>query len=232
MTTRIAVIPARGGSKRLPHKNKLLFDDKPMLAHTVIAACASGIFTEVLFSSDDDEMLCVAENCGALPIKRPAEFATDTADFYPTVIHALDTLNYPVTSICLLMPNCPLRNADDIKQSDIAFQNSDSDFMISVFRYHMFYPFWAMKHTKEGLIPFFKQYFVGGSNDFETVYCPSGAIWWASTLAYKKKKDFYGSNLQPFVLPWYRAIDIDDADDLKMAKIVSIANKFQPDLFE
>lgn len=228
----IAVIPARAGSKRIPGKNLMDFDGHPLLAHTVRAAADSGIFDTIAFSSDSDEMLKAAEDYGAVPVKRPEEFATDTAGFYETMMHAIDFFRpKEFTNLCLLMPNCPLRNSADIEKSYGAFKNCGSAFMISVFKYHMFYPFWALHETNKGIKPFFPEYFEKGSQNFGEVYCPTGAIWWTKIQEYKEHKDFYGPNLRHFELPWYRAVDIDTYDDLQTANIVLSAMKSNPIIF-
>ncbi len=85
----------------------------------------------------------------------------------------------------------------------------------------MFYPFWALEMTKNGLKPFFKKkYIQTRSQDLPLVYCPTGAIRWVDVDAFKRDKDFYGENLQPYVLSWMKAIDIDDYDDLENAKLI------------
>jgi len=222
MRKSLAVIPARGGSKRLPRKNILPFQGKPLLAHTVEAALNSEIFAKVVFSSDDPEMLDVAAEYGAEPLTRPPELAGDKATLPPVVCHVLESFpSLETSSICLLMPNCPLRNAEDIRKSKQSFDNCGSDFQISVFKYHMFNPFWALAKTQEGLKPCFPEHFLLPKGGFDEVFCPSGAIWWAGTEAFLKTKDFYGPNLQPFVLPWFRAVDIDTKEDFEIAEIVA-----------
>lgn len=215
----IAVIPARGGSKRLPRKNLLPFLGRPLLSYTVEAALDSKVFAHVIFSSDDLEMLEVAAAYGAEPMERPAELANDKATLFPVVRHVLDSRpSLAVDTICLLMPNCPLRNAGDVVASKQAFEDCGSAFQISVFKYHMFNPFWALAKGPEGLTPCSPERFFLPKGGFDEVYCPSGAIWWAGREALLQAGDFYGPNLQPFVLPWYRAVDIDTREDFEMAE--------------
>lgn len=227
----VAVIPARKGSKRLQKKNLLPFRGAPMLSHTVVAAVDSGVFDEVLFTSDDDDMLEVASRFGATPLWRPAHLATDDAELYPTVAHALRSVGRAEEEfVCLLMPNCPLRTADDVRRSFEAFTSQGRTFQISVFRYHMFNPFWALEgSSRGGLRPAFPEKF---SHPSSSVLCPSGAIWWAKVGALMFHKDFYGPDLQPFELPWYRAVDIDTVEDYRMALIVAAAMESAPELFE
>ena len=231
MSGNVALIPARGGSKRLPRKNLLPFMGKPLLAHTVEAAVASGVFDAVLMTSDSQEILDTAARYGATPILRPPEYATDSIGFYETILHALSTVGREKSEgICLLMPNCPLRTARDIIDSESSFRSSGGSFQLSVFRYHMFNPFWALRHTAEGLRPVFPDWFSKGGKSAGEVWCPSGAIWWAKREAYYEVKDFYGPGAAPFELPWWRAVDIDTAHDFHMAEMVAAALKANPPL--
>lgn len=223
MTDAVALIPARGGSKRLPRKNLLPFRGEPLLVHTVRAAVEAGLFRRVLFTSDDREMLGVAEACGATPILRPAEFATDEVGFLPAVRHALEASGEgDAAALCLLMPNCPLRTAEDVRASAEAFGACGSSFQITVFEYHLFNPVWALGLSGEGLKPLCPDLFASGARGAAPL-CPSGAIWWARTRDYLEVGDFYGPNLRPFVLPWFRAVDIDTAEDYRIARIVAAA---------
>jgi N-acylneuraminate cytidylyltransferase len=224
MPENVAFIPARGGSRRLPKKNLIEFKGKPMLAHTVEAALKSGVFSQVVFSSDHDQMLACAEKYGATAFKRPAEFATDTSTFLPAVTQAAAHFNWPDKNrLCLLMPNCPLRTYEDIQKSAEYFNRLETDFMISVFSYHMFNPRWALSLDKGELKPYFPREFA--KNDGPKLLCPTGAIWWARLGAYLSHGDFYGPGLQPFVMPWHRAVDIDTTEDLEMARMVAAGKK-------
>lgn len=231
MSGAVAIIPARGGSKRLPRKNLLPFLGKPLLAHTVEAAVASGVFDEVLMTSDSQEILDTAARYGATPVLRPPEYATDTIGFFETVLHALSAGGREgAEAICLLMPNCPLRDKTDIIESKRSFASCGSDFQISVFRYHMFNPFWALRMGANGLEAVFPEHFPRGGKLAESAYCPTGAVWWARRAAYLEAKDFYGPGAVPFELPWWRAVDIDTARDFHMAELVATALRADPRL--
>ena len=236
MSKNIAIIPARGGSKRILEKNIIDFFGKPMIVNTLDAARDSGTFSKILVSTEDTNVRNVAEQHGYEVIERPPELATDTASLIPVVLHVLDRLeaNGEVyENGCLLMANCPVRDQTEIKGSWEAFDQETSDFMMSVFRYGMFYPFWALHQTEVGLKPFFgENYFKARSQELPEVFCPSGAIRWFNAKAFKEVKHFYGPSLMPYIMPWYKAIDIDDFDDLMMAKMVVELMKTRPEYFK
>jgi N-acylneuraminate cytidylyltransferase len=117
---RIAVIPARGGSKRIPRKNMKSFYGRPMLAWPLEAARASGLFDHILVSTDDEEIASVAEGLGAeVPFRRPADLADDHSGTIPVIAHALrwaqEEAGWPVEALCCLYPTAPLVAAADLE---------------------------------------------------------------------------------------------------------------------
>ena len=135
----IAVIPARGGSKRIPRKNIKLFDGKPIIAHTVEAALQSRLFSQVVVSTDSEEIALLAEQYGAeVPFLRDARLADDVTPVSAAtvdVVQRLDATEDRFAYVCQLMPNCPLRSAEDIAKSYTQLLSTDSDSQISVVRY-------------------------------------------------------------------------------------------------
>lgn len=231
----VAIVPARGRSKRIPKKNIIDFMGKSMILYTLDFARKSGIFNKIVVSTDDMEIRNVVESNGYEVMERPRELATDTASLIPVVLNVLEQLESQgeiFENGCLLMPNCPIRNHEDITESWEAFNNSSSNFLMTVFKYGMFYPFWALHQTEDGLKPFFgEKYFTARSQELPKVFCPSGAIRWFNVKAYKEVEDFYGPDLIPYVIPWYKAIDIDDYGDLMMANMVAETMKRNPEFF-
>jgi len=220
----LAIVPARGGSKRIPNKNIIDFFGKPMIIWTLEAAKNSQLFSRIVVSTESENIKSIVEEYGFDVVLRPKELATDDATLTPVVLNVLTQLakeNIFYKNVCMLMANCPIRDCNDIINSFREFEKKSSKLLMSVFEYGMFYPFWALKNTNKGLTPFFgKKYFLTKSQDLPQVYCPSGAIRWVDVLTFKRDKDFYGDNLQPYTLPWFKAIDIDDQNDLDLAKQV------------
>ena len=224
VSKRIAIILARGGSKRLPRKNILDFGGKPLLAWSIAAALESGEFDKVLVSTDDVEIAEVGRRYGAeVPFWR--ETATD--DISPTseathaaLLQAEAHWQTRFDVVAQLMPNCPLRTAQDIRNSFAAFDQNTALSQISCFRFGWMNPWWAVK-LHEGGKPehLFQEALKTRSQDLPSLYCPTGALWIAKRDAFLATRNFYmeGHRFEP--LHWVSAVDIDDEDDLLMARM-------------
>ena len=222
----ICIIPARGGSKRLPKKNIVDFFGKPLLAYTIEAALGSKLFgNDIYVSSDAEEILAVARAYpGIQCVKRPQAISGDEATLEDACLHLLDSLpERQFELLALLMPNCPLRTSEDVVASHRQFCGADAQCMISVIDYHWLYPFWALQETNNRLTHFFgKQYLIDSKNLPQDVYCPSGAVWWVRVDNFRKEKKFYGAELMKYEIPFERGVDIDTHRNLALAK------KFHP----
>lgn len=134
-----AIVAARGASKGIPHKNLVDLCGKPLMAWTIEQALAARGLSGVWVTSEDDEILEVAESYGATPIRRPAELATDTASSEAAWVHALDQIEgagHTVDVVCALQVTSPLREPSDIEEAleDFAAQRCDSLFSASPLR--------------------------------------------------------------------------------------------------
>jgi len=150
----IAVIPARGGSKRLHRKNIIDFHGKPIIAYTIAAALQASLFDRVLVSTEDDEIAEIAEANGAEVLKRPLELATDSASVVDVCLHSLEFLSrqgefYDI--LCCLYSTAPLRNAVDIRNTVGLVQSRECDFAMAVTDYH-YPPHQAMTINECGLL--------------------------------------------------------------------------------
>lgn len=219
----IAVIPARGGSKRIPHKNIVDFLGKPIIAWTIEAAQKSNIFDRIIVSTDDKEIADVAESCGVkVPFLR-TECTDDFSTASDATIFALkQTKEYygeEYEYVAQLMANCPLRTSADIIAAFDNFINRNLDFQISCFKFGWMNPWWAVE-LDEKFIP--KKLFPESGNkrsqDLPNLYCPTGAVWLARYNKLIESKTFYGAGYLMFPLDWKAAVDIDNYDDLEMAK--------------
>jgi CMP-N-acetylneuraminic acid synthetase len=220
----VAVIPARGGSKRLPGKNLLSFFGHPMMAYGVSAAVNSGLFEKVIVSSDDAEIGRVAEWYGAEFIERPPELATDKAKSIDAVTHVLRTLGAAGTcpgSLCQVLPNCPLVTSADLIEHERLFRESDRRFQISVVTYRCVYPEWAMVEDEEGHGRWrFGPEFLVRSQELARTFCPTGAVWWARCADLLAQNTFYGSPYYLAEIDANRGVDIDDEQDLRLAELL------------
>lgn len=223
---RIAIIPARGGSKRIPRKNIVDFEGKPMIAWTIEAALQSGCFDEVLVSTDDEEIAEASRAAGAaVPFLRQ-ENADDHAPASQATISALKQAEAHWDThfdlIAQLMPNCPLRAASHIQEAIRHFMAENLSFQISCFRFGWMNPWWSVQLSSNGIPErMFPDAAKQRSQDLPSLYCPTGAIWLANRNALLAADTFYGPEHRFFPLDWQAAVDIDDMEDLRMAKAVA-----------
>lgn len=219
----IAVILARGGSKRLPRKNILNFHGKPMLAWTVEAALQSGRFDRVLVSTDDSEIAEIGRLFGAeVPFLRDSA-ADDMASSSEATLAALRQAEQhwgeQFDVVSQLMANCPLRDAEDITAAAQNFVDRGAESQISCFRFGWMNPWWAAKLDDQGMPDYlFPETRLARSQDLPPLYCPSGAIWTARAPVLKSAKTFYVQSHIFHALNWMSAMDIDDTEDMEMAK--------------
>jgi CMP-N-acetylneuraminic acid synthetase len=219
----LAVIPARGGSKRIPGKNIRHLAGRPILAHTIAAALESHLFERVVVSTDSEEIAELAVKYQAeVPFLREASLADD---FTPVSAVTVDTLvrldpaGDKFASVAQLMPNCPLRIASDVEDSHKQFVDSGAESQISVVRYGWQNPWWAMRRDQDfELTPLFKDQMGARSQDLPELFCPTGAIWWARAEILRQSNTFHCEGRKGWEIPWQRGIDIDTLEDWAMAE--------------
>jgi pseudaminic acid cytidylyltransferase len=221
----IAIIPARGGSKRIPNKNIRPLCGKPIIAHTIAAACESELFDRVVVSTDSPEIAEIARRYGAeVPFMRDQSLADDFSPVSLVTADALcrlDATGDTFHSVAQLMPNCPLRNADDVNDSYRQFASSGAESQISVVRYGWQNPWWAMRRNERlELEPLFREQIAMRSQDQPELFCPTGAIWWAKAEILRQTRTFYSQNRTGWEIPWQRGIDIDTFEDWAMAELL------------
>jgi len=235
MKRSIAVIPARGGSKRIPRKNILDFHGKPLIAWSIEAAKESGLFESILVSTDDPEIQTIARRFGAeVPFLRRA-FSDDQS---PTSLATIDSLKQyeeargvRFDTVVQLMASCPLRGSADIVQSCASFATRDRKFQISSFRYGWMNPWWAHQVNDSGTPTSifdsspFSDATKKRSQDLPKLYCPTGAIWIATVADLMESGTFYGPGHAFEEIPWSSAVDIDDREDWEMAETIYATRK-------
>jgi len=220
----IAIILARGGSRRLPNKNILEFFGKPMIAWTIQAAKESEKFDRIVISTDDKSIAGIGRKYGAeVPFLRN-EKSDDIAPASEATLVALrqaeNYYNEEYKFVTQLMANCPLRNSADISSAIKRFHQSKTESQISCFRFGWMNPWWAVRLDDQGKPQYlFPTSMSERSQDLPDLYGASGAIWIAKVDTLKKNGTFYSPNHQFYPLSWKSALDIDNADDLKMAKV-------------
>jgi CMP-N-acetylneuraminic acid synthetase len=221
----VAVIPARGRSKRIPGKNIMDFMGKPLIVWTIEAALKADIFQRIVVSTDDEKIAAVARESGIdVPFLR--EEASD--DITPVSLATISALkqaekfwNEEYDIVVQLMANCPLRGSSHIVEAYNNFIDNNFDFQLSAFKFGWMNPWWATKLDSSQKPEFiFPEALKKRSQDLDELYCPTGAIWIARVDKLLKETTFYGHEYRFFPLDWKAAVDIDNDEDLAMAKAV------------
>lgn len=219
----VAIIPARGGSKRIPNKNIRPLAGKPIIAYSIEAAHESGLFERVVVSTDSEQIADIAQKFGGdvpfLRDKKLADDMTPVSEATADALHQLDPEGDMFAFVAQLMPNCPLRNAADLRDSFRQFEETKTESQISMVRYGWQNPWWAMQSNERNeLQPLFREQMAARSQDLPELFCPSGAIWWAKAAILRLKKTFHLDNKTGWEIPWQRGIDIDTLDDWALAE--------------
>jgi CMP-N-acetylneuraminic acid synthetase len=219
----LAIIPARGGSKRIPKKNIIPLGGKPMIHWSIEAAKKCPYIDRVLVSTDCPEIKKISEQAGAeVPFLR-VEAADDFTPVSETTLSALqqsEQLWGEFDIVVQLMANCPFRDARVISEGIEQFLSDDRKSQVSYFKYGWMNPWWAHKISEGQPKPLFPEALKNRSQDLEELYCPTGSIWITESKFLKQFKTFYSPGFRSHVIDWISALDIDDEDDLLMAQAV------------
>lgn len=221
MNGTLCLIPARGGSKRLPRKNVLPLAGKPLLSYTIAAARESGCFDEIVVSSDDDEILALASQASVTADRRPSELAGDKVRFVEVLEEFLLRESNPrYDHIAVLLPTCPFRTADDLRAS-FALYRASGGFVIGVAEYE-FPPQFALHLGADGhSLAMQRPEVYHTSTQSQSVpksYHPNGAIYLGSTARFLAEKTFFAPPLHAYVMPPERSLDIDYPHQFAMAE--------------
>ncbi|MRT14989.1 acylneuraminate cytidylyltransferase [Enterobacteriaceae bacterium RIT711] len=214
--SKIAIIPARSGSKGLPNKNILMLLDRPLIAYTIEAAIESGIFSRVILTTDSLEYKYIAEQYGAEVIMRSEELASDTATTFMViddVLNKVDNYDYFV----LLQPTSPFRNSEHIKQAANLFeQKNPAKFLVSVAESCKSSD--LVKPIDDSLsLEHFDLDFSQYRRQNHKEYSPNGAIFMGYADAYRMRKHFFGADSIAYIMDKESSIDIDDRLDFEFA---------------
>ncbi len=221
----LAVIPARGGSKRLPGKNILDLCGKPIIAWSIEAGLNSSYIDKVVVSSDDDDILDTAKRFKAEIIKRPKQLASDTASSFDVVKHAIDNLE-SYDYVVLLQPTSPLRNNQHIDKAIEFLEEKNADSIISVCEVNHS-PLWSNTLQDDcSMNNFIKEEVINKrSQDLEKYYRLNGAIYICEISKFLKEREFFlGENVYAFIMNREHSIDIDEKIDLEFARILASNN--------
>ena len=214
---KLAVIPARGGSKRIPRKNIREFCGKPIIAYSIEAALASDFFDQVIVSTDDDEIASVARDFGAeIPFMRPAEIADDYTGTNAVVKHAIQWYqenSHSISLACCIYATAPFIRVEYLKEGHNKLTNSGKSFAFSVTSF----PFPIQRavyiNQKGEVEAFWPEHINTRSQDLEKAYHDAGQFYWGHAQAFLNDETLYSPASIPIILPRHLVQDIDDMED-------------------
>jgi CMP-N,N'-diacetyllegionaminic acid synthase len=219
--TYLAIIPSRGGSKRLPRKNLLDLNGKPLVSWSIEAGLNSKYIDKVAVTSDDADILNIAKSYGVLSINRPTELSSDTATTFDTVEHAIENINY-YDYIVLLQPTSPLRTEWHIDKAIEFLIYNDADAIVSVCETDHS-PLWSNTLDDTlSMVGFLNKSFKNKrSQDLDIYYRINGAIYICDTKKLLKEKGFFIENeIYAYKMDREASIDIDNAIDFLLADLI------------
>ena len=221
---RLCVIPARGGSKRIPRKNIKRFCGQVMIGYSIKAALDSQCFDQVIVSTDDTEIAEVAKSFGAsVPFMRPDELANDYVGTVPVIKHAIewfDDQGQAPSEVCCLYATAPFVRAGTIKKAYEQMQCTQVDYCFTATNFA--FPIQrAIKVTAENRIEmFYPKHLETRSQDLEESYHDAGQLYWGKAEAFKQQKPLFSKSATPYILPRHLVQDIDTLEDWKRAELM------------
>lgn len=229
---KLAVIPARGGSKRIQRKNIKLFGGLPMIAWSIRAAIDSQCFDRIIVSTEDDEIAAVAKQYGAeVPFVRPAYLSDDHTGTIPVIAHAIGWQNQhgqAASEVCCLYATAPFVQAADLQRGLQVLQSTGADYAFSVTGYA--FPIQrAIRITEDQRVEMFQpEHFNTRSQDLPEAWHDAGQFYWGQAQAWLAAKPLFSQGSAPVPLPRHRVQDIDTSEDWERAewllKIMQHAN--------
>ncbi len=219
---KLAIIPARGGSKRIPRKNIRPFCGKPMIAWSIEAARISNCFDRIIVSTDDSEIANISRSIGAeVPFVRPPELSDDHIGTIPVVAHAIDQMNRGADDVelaCCLYATAPFVKADDLRNGYKILQHENVDYAFSVTSY-VFPIQRAIRITPNQRVEmFYPEHFETRSQDLPEAFHDAGQFYWGRASAWLEGKPIFSKDAAPVLLPRHRVQDIDTPEDWARAE--------------
>ena len=220
---RVAIIPARGGSKRIPRKNIKPFAGLPIIAHSIKAAQESGLFDRIVVTTDDEEIADVARSYGAeIPFMRPKELSDDHTATIPVIAHAIQTLQNDsvIEYVCCIYATAPFIRAEDIQNGYNALitHNKQYAFAVTTFPFPIQR---GVKRDERGNIEmYYPEHFATRSQDLEEAYHDVGQFYWGTRDAWLEGRAIFSDAATTIVLPRHLVQDIDTLEDWTRAELM------------
>ncbi|EWH09470.1 pseudaminic acid CMP-transferase [Catenovulum agarivorans DS-2] len=230
----IAIIPARGGSKRIPKKNIKLFEGKPLISYSIAAAKQTGLFDKIIVSTDSEEIAEVAQDYGAdIPFIRPKELADDFTGTTPVVNHAINYMrgqghNYQYT--CCIYATAPLLTAEYLLAGFNALQTQPEKcfaFSVCTFPFPVQRALQAHSEDVTGVEPMYKDFIGKRSQDLVEAFHDAGQFYWGRSQDFVDRKGMFAKHSIPIFMPRSRVQDIDTLEDWQTAELMYRAINFK-----
>lgn len=219
----IAIIPARGGSKRLPRKNVLPVCGKPLIEWTIRICLDSGVFSDVIVSTEDEEIAAISTKAGANVLSRPSEMATDTAHeslAYKQVLDTLAAKGVKPDYFCGVYATAALLNPDDLKQAYKKIRDTKADVLMGVSSYPI-HPFKALEETQNGYLNMvYPEMCLKRSQEYPHYVASNGTFYFMRTKTFLIDPTYYPEKLAGYEIPLTRAVDVDILEDFKMLEFM------------
>ena len=225
----IAIIPARGGSKRIPKKNIKSFLGKPIISYSIDTAIKSGLFGKVIVSTDDPEISEIANEYGAeTPFTRPKQLSDDFSGTHEVIGHAVECIETPeinINYVCCIYATAPFIRNEYLKKGLEIIKTGNWDSVIAATKFN--YPIQRSFRVNDngGLEMFYPENFSKRSQDLEDAFHDAGQFYWATPDHWKNSKGGFGDKNTIVEIPNYLVQDIDDLDDWYRAEGIYTAYK-------
>lgn len=218
---KVAVIPARGGSKRIPRKNIKLFHGEPMISYAILAAQATGIFDKIVVSTDDDEIRAISEFYGAVvPFRRPAELSDDYTPTVPVIAHAIKTCllqDWNIKHVCCIYPAVPFISPHDLVRAYSQLVTTSATYVFPVTKFPSPIQRAFRRFPDNSIKPFFPENALVRTQDLEPAYFDAGQFYWGELGAWLNELNIHlhGHTIE---VPEWRVVDVDTIDDWARAE--------------
>lgn len=226
---KVAIVPARGGSKRIPRKNVRMFCGRPMIGWTIKALQESDCFDRVIVSTDDDEIAEVSSTLGAdVPFRRSAALADDYTPTLPVIAHAIDwltTAGAALEYVCCAYATAPLMAPQDLRRAYTELLESGADYVFSATTFTFPIQRALRRDAGGGVEPLFPQQVAQRSQDLPEVFHDAGQFYWGRADAFLAQRPIFSPTARALLIPRYRVQDVDTPEDWARAELIFRAFK-------
>ena len=224
----IAIIPARGGSKRIPNKNIKKFCGKPIISYSIDVAKKSGLFNEIIVSTDSDEIANISKDCGAIvngirPPKLADDFST-TDDVMEYEVRKLISSEIELSAVCCIYATAPFIRTCDLKNAYSIFTSNNCDYVFPIIQYSYPVQRALIKVTKNKISMLHPIHLESRSQDLPKTYHDAGQFYWGKPMSWVNRDNCFSGNSKGYELPLWGGWDIDTVEDWKMAEILFQVN--------